>query len=434
MKNTIIIVVVIIAVILAGAIFGLKGCRKAAKAVDTDKVRLRTIKSTVIAFGRVEAKSDVNISAEVSEKIESLYVDEGDTVNVGDTLVVLNSDRYIAMLNRARAQVHQVEANLKRARENLRKMKELYESGAVSQDQLINAQTEVDVLEAQLESAQAALREARDNLAHTVITSPINGIITSIKAKKGEFVVVGTMNNPGSVIMTVSQHSSLLAKVDVDEADIVDLSIGQEAKIELDAFPDTFFHGRVTYISHEANISKVSMQEQRATFPVEISVENPSPKIRPGMSVTVTITTAVHESVLAVPLSAIVAYRDTLTGKEGEGVFKYENGIARKVRIKTGISDDRFAEVLEGLSAGDEIITGPFKVIRELRDGMPVRKIQLRKFKGKAIRVKFGGKAPRGGIETKKTEKEEVKPKEAKEDSVKPESAKKAESPKERSK
>ncbi|HHH81157.1 MAG TPA: hypothetical protein ENL24_04010 [candidate division Zixibacteria bacterium] len=115
-------------------------------------------------------------------------------------------------------------------------------------------------------------------------------------------------------------------------------------------------------------------------------------------------------------------------------MFKYENGIARKVRIKTGISDDRFAEVLEGLSAGDEIITGPFKVIRELRDGMPVRKIQLRKFKGKAIRVKFGGKAPRGGIETKKTEKEEVKPKEAKEDSVKPESAKKAESPKERSK
>ena len=354
------------------SVFTGSGCGGKKNSVEVEHPRRRTIKSTVIAFGRVEPKSDVNISAEVSEKIESLYVDEGDTVHTGDTLVVLNPGRYLAALKGAEAQVRQVKANLKKARENLAHTKALYESGAVSKDALLAAQTEVDVLEAQLQSAEASLKEAQNDLNHTVILSPMDGIVTKIQAKKGEFVVVGTMNNPGSVIMTIAQLTDLQAKVDVDEADVVDLQIGQPAKIELDAFPDTFFSGRVVQISHQAKVQNLGGEESRATFEVKIAIENPSPQIKPGMSVTATITTAVHDSVLAVPLSSIVAYHDTLTGKDREGVFVVEGGIARKKPVKTGISDDKFIEIVEGLTPSDLVVVGPFSVLRTLKDGEKV--------------------------------------------------------------
>ena len=384
MKNTIIIVVVIIAVILAGAIFGLKGCRKAAKAVDTDKVRLRTIKSTVIAFGRVEAKSDVNISAEVSEKIESLYVDEGDTVNVGDTLVVLNSDRYIAMLNRARAQVHQVEANLKRARENLRKMKELYESGAVSQDQLINAQTEVDVLEAQLESAQAALSEARDNLAHTVITSPINGIITSIKAKKGEFVVVGTMNNPGTVLLTIADLSQMEAELGVDETEIVKVKEGQKAIVKVDALPEEEFEGVVTEVGNSIIQSLQASSQEAKEFKVVVLLKKTDPRLKPGLTATADIIVAKKKNVIAVPIAALVVRKvgEGKKPKEVEGVFVYKDGKAEFRPVKKGIMGEMEIEIVEGLKEGEEVIVGPFKVLRNLQDGDPVEKKEGKKSKG----------------------------------------------------
>ena len=363
-----------------------------AKHVEVSHPQKRTIKSTVIAFGRVEPKSDVNISAEVSEKIESLYVEEGDTVHAGDTLVVLSSGRYLAALSGAQAQVRQVSANLKKAQENLKRISALYESGAVSKDQLISAQTEVEVLKAQLESAKASLREAQNDLNHTVILSPMDGVVTRIRAKKGEFVVVGTMNNPGSVIMTIAQLTDLQARIDVDEADVVDLAPGQPCKIELDALPDTSFHGRVVQISHQANVQNVGGEETRATFEVKVSIENPSPKIKPGMSVTVTITTAEHDSVLSVPLSSIVAYHDSLTGKDKEAVFVVKDGIARKIPIKTGISDDRYIEVVEGLTPEDEIIVGPFSALRQLKDGEKV--LVSRKEQGKWKR-RHPGRFPR---------------------------------------
>ena len=392
-----IIGIVVVVIIIVGVGIATSAMRRGAKSVEVGKVIPRTIESTVIAFGRIEPKSDVNISAEVSEKIESLYVDEGDTVKIGDTLVVLNRDRYLASLNQAEAQVRQVQANLKKAQENLRKTKELHKSGAVSDDALLSAQTEVDVLEAQLQSARASLRGARDNLAHTVIVAPIDGIVTLVKAEKGEFVVVGTMNNPGSSIMTIAQLTDLQAKVEVDEADIVDLELGQKSKIELDALPDTFFEGRVVQISHQANVQNVSGEETRATFYVYIALLNPSPKIRPGMSVTATITTAEHDSVLAVPLSAVVAYHDTLTNRDGEAVFVIDNGFAKKKPIKTGISDDRFVEVTEGLSMGESVITGPFKILRELKEGDKVKTISKnfgRNFKKGKLGKSFGKMEP----------------------------------------
>ncbi|RKZ34875.1 hypothetical protein DRQ33_01190 [bacterium] len=375
-----VIIILVVLVIFALAIFArFTGSKE--KLVEVGNVEPRTIKSTVIAFGRIEPKSDVNISAEVTEKIETLYVEEGDTVKLGDTLVKLNRERYLAAVNKAKAQVSQVEANLSKAKENFKRISELYKSGAVSKDAFISAKTEVDIFEAQLESARAALKEANNNLSQTIITAPMDGIVTSVQAEKGEFVVVGTMNNPGSVIMQIAQLTDMQAKVEVDEADIVDLELGQYAKIELDALPDTFFDGRVVQIAHKANVQSVGGEETRAVFYVDIAILDPSKELRPGMSVTATITTAIHDSVLAIPLSSIVAYRDTITDKESEAVFIIENGIAQKKPVKTGISDDRFIEITDGLTESDQIVIGPFKILRELKEGDKVKVIKKPEFK-----------------------------------------------------
>ncbi len=376
MKKFIIIgVIIIVLIVVIVGIFAAMRLKGDTKSVQVGRILKRTIESTVIAFGRVEPKSDVDISAEVSEKIEKLYVDEGDTVKTGDILVRLNRDRFLAAVNRAQAQVHQVEANLKKAQQNLNKVRELKSSGAVSDDALLTAQTEVDVLNAQLQSAQASLQEAQDNLKQTIIKSPLDGIVTSLKAEDGEFVIVGTMNNPGSIIMTIAQLTDMQTIIDVDEADVVDIVPGQYAKLELDAIPDTFFSGTVIQVAHQAKVQSVGGEETRATFEVKVAIKKPSPKIRPGMSVTTTITTAKHDSVPSAPLSAIVAYHDTIENKEGEGLFIVEDGVAKKILVHTGISDDRFIEITDGAKVGEKIITGPFKMLRELSDGDKVKSI-----------------------------------------------------------
>ena len=376
MKKFIIIGIIVVAIIaIVAGLAILRKMQGITRIVEAGKAEKRSIESTVVAFGRVEPKSDVNISSEVTEKIERLYIEEGDTVKSGDMLVLLNQDRYKAALSRAEASVTQVEANLRKARDNLQKVQELRKTGAVSDDGLLASQSEVAVLEAQLQSARAALDEAQNSLSQTIIKSPLDGIVTSLQAEKGEFVIVGTMNNPGSVIMTIAQLTDMQAEVDVDEADVVELEPGQYTKVELDAVPDTFFAGTVVQVAHQAKVQSVGGEETRASFEVHIAIIDPSPKIRPGMSVTATITTAQHDSVLSVPLSAVVAYQDSNDSKkaEGEGLFTIRDGIANKVRVRTGISDDKYIEVLEGLTAEEMVVSGPFKVLRELEDGDKVR-------------------------------------------------------------
>lgn len=402
----------IIGVVLAiAAILYFKVVRKSEVVVDIEAVGRRSVKSTIVCFGRITPRTDVEISAQVTGKIKRLLVDEGDTVKRSDTLVILDQSQYSAEVDRLRANLRstqanlkQVEANLAKARDNLEKMRSLYSSGAVSKDALVEAETQVAVLEAQysaakesIESAQAALRQSVENLNQTVILSPIDGVVTSLKAETGEFVVVGTMNNPGSVIMTISQLSELLAEVSVDEADVVNVRVGQKAKVELEAFPDTFFDGRVVQVSKRAASSATlsSDSEARATFEVKIAIDNPDPRTLPGMSVTATIETSSKDSVLAIPLMSVVSYPDPVTGKIGEGVFVYENGTVTKKPVKLGISGEQYSEVVEGLSDNDTIITGPLKVFRTLEDGT---KVKARRAEAKKHGTDFGrGGRPRDG-------------------------------------
>ncbi len=374
MKKIVLIIVAIVLIFASiGAIVVAK-MKKAVKNVETEQPAIRTIESTVIAFGKIEPKSDVNISAEVSEKIIKLYVEAGDTVRLGDTLVILNGDRYRALLNQAEAALAQNMANASKSRQYLDKAEQLFKTGAVSEDNVIEARTQVEIYDAMVKSADASVKEARQNLSHTIIRSPLDGIVTVVQAEQGEFVIVGTMNNPGSAILKIAQLSDMQAKVSVDEADVVDLILGQHAKLELDALSGKTFEGRVVQIAHEALIQNVGGDETRASFEVKIALIDTSAKIRPGMSITATITTATRDSALSIPLSAVVSYSDSSL-KEAEGVFLVEDGRAKKVKIETGISDDRFIEVKSGLTVDQKIITGPFKVLRELKDGDKVTMI-----------------------------------------------------------
>jgi HlyD family secretion protein len=231
----------------------------------------------------------------------------------------------------------------------------------------------------------------------------MNGIVTSLNAEVGEIVMIGTMNNPGTVIMAVSDMSEIEAEVEVDETDIAEVKVGQEAEIEIDAYPDTVFKGKVTEIGHSARISGLGTQDQVTNFLVKVVLLDEVPNIRPGMSASVDITTNSRLDALNVPIQAVVMReeeKDTLTTKEKkeggamasedsvskkankkdkkekkelEGVFVVKEGRAKFVKIKTGIADQQNIEIISGINEEDMVITGSYKILRTLKDGDKVK-------------------------------------------------------------
>jgi HlyD family secretion protein len=235
------------------------------------------------------------------------------------------------------------------------------------------------------------------------MTSPMDGIVTSLNAEVGEIVMIGTMNNPGTVIMIVSDMSEIETEVEVDETDIAQVELGQEAEISIDAYPDTTFKGRVTEIGHTARISGLGTQDQVTNFLVKVMLIDEVASIRPGMSASVDITTDSRSDVLNVPIQAVVMREeksDTLTSeeeekegavastdsgsvkgekrgkkekKEVEGVFLAVDGRAKFVQIATGIADQQNIEIVSGINDGDQVVTGSYKILRTLKDGDKVK-------------------------------------------------------------
>jgi len=398
-KVVIILIVVFIIVIAIAAVLIIKARMKRVTPVQVEAVERRDISQVVTAFGKLSPQVEVQISSKVIGQIEKLYVEEGDTVQKGDTLVELEKTRYVASvasaeanLRSARSQVDQVNANLAQARETLRKTTAMYEKQLTSEDALIKAQTQVDVLEAQLSSARdgverakAALEQARDDLNWTIMLAPVSGVVIVLAAEEGENVITGTMNNPGSAIMTIAQLEAMEAVVEIDEADVVTLSIGQEARIEVDAFPDTFMDGTVSKIANQATIQNIGGQETVANFEVKITVGEPLNGIRPGMSCTAEIAVDKADSVLSVPIQAVVAAKDNEerpTNRENENnnfrkmdeaVFVVEDDIAHQKIVTTGIADDRYIEIKSGVNEGNLIVIGHYSALRNLKDGDKVR-------------------------------------------------------------
>ncbi len=405
-RNKIIIIlaaVVVVAIVIVANV--LKSGEKTVS-VQAEKVEKGDLTSIVTANGMITPKTDVKISAYVPAKIVRLPVKEGDRVSQGQLLVQLDDTEYRAAASQANAELASTKASLEQAQLTYDRQKELFEKKLTSREQYDMAKTELDLAKARHQQAVANLDRARYSLSKTTMTSPMEGLVTALNAEVGEIVMIGTMNNPGTVIMTISDMSEIEAEVEVDEIDVAEVKLGQEAEISIDAFPDTTFRGRVNEIGHTARVSGLGTQDQVTNFLVKVTLLDDVSAIRPGMSASVDITTNSRTDVLNVPIQAVVMREektDTLTAtqekekeegavastdtmsekktkkkqekekKEAEGVFVVQEGRAKFVKVKTGIADQQNIEIVSGMNQDDMVITGSYKILRTLKDGDKVK-------------------------------------------------------------
>ncbi len=374
--------------------------------VQIGKVVKRDILETVLASGKIQPEKEVKISSEVSGEIIELPVKEGQRVKKGDLLAKINPDIYqsaykraVAGLSNARSNMNQQYARLQKAREDYLRSKQLFEKGIISKMDFSQAKTNYDVAKAmyesakfQVESALAGVKEAKDNLKRTTIYAPIDGIITRLAVEKGERVV-GTKQMAGTEMMRIADLSRMETETDVNENDIVKVKIGDTALIEVEAFPGRKFKGVVTEIANSAEM-KATATDEVVNFKVKIGIlpgsyrdlvdrsKHVSP-FRPGMTTSVEIITNQKKGILAVPLSAVTVRSGKKTKQKQEIVFVVENGTAKKRAVRTGIQDEEYIEIMEGLKEGERVVTGPYRMVTKiLKDGDKVEPAEKnRRFK-----------------------------------------------------
>lgn len=403
------LVVILLIVTLAG------GGKEDIILVQTEKVQKRTITQTVTATGKIDPEFKVLITPEVTGEIISLPVKEGDQVKKGQLLIKIKGDQYMAQKDRLEANLKSSEANLQmrdaelvRIELEFERVKELHTKGLASDSELETAETNYLTTKASYESAQAnvlqskaQLREVLETLYKTTIYSPMDGIVTQLNVELAERVL-GSGFTQGTNIMTIADLSNMEAVVDVDENDVVLVSVGDTANVKVDAFRDKVFHGVVTEIGNSAKSAGLGTQEQVVNFSVKIKMIDLDPNLRPGMSCNADIETETVEDVLSVPIQSVTVRTDIptdndttkvdgeeemsdemqMSNKPEEVVFVVENGKAKIVRVKAGISDDNFLEIQSGLDEEQEVVSGSYRAIsRELQDGSVVRVEEKRKGK-----------------------------------------------------
>ena len=377
--------------------------------VTTAKVAKAPLVATVSCNGRVRAKTKVDISSQVMGQIVTLAVVEGEHVKKGDLLLQIDKVQYDAGAQATQAGLDALFAQREsdkftreQAERDLDRTKKNFEAHIESEQNLQKAQLALDSAtaneradERRIEQARANLLANKDSLKKTTITSPIDGVVTAKPVEQGENAIVGTMNNPGTVLLTVSDMSVVEGEMEVDETDIPHVKIGQKAKLTFDAYPDKKFDGVVTEIGGSPiTKSALGTDSSAVNFIVKVQVENPPSNIRPGFSVSGKIETDRRAAALAIPIPALVvadpASLERPKGKKPtpvptpvaaaekkkdvEGVFVVKkDGTVDFRPIKTGINADLQTEVLEGLADGEEIVTGPFKALRSLKIGDRVK-------------------------------------------------------------
>ena len=401
--------VLLLALILI-ALFG--GSKEEIIAVQTEKVMKRDITQTVAATGKINPEFKVPITSEVTGEIVNLPVEEGDRVRKGQLLIKIKGDAYVAQQERAQANLQASEANLQMRKAELDKvtqdynrMKELHGKSLASDSELETAKSNYLSTKAQYESAEAnvlqnkaSLKEIIEQVKKTTIYSPIDGVVTKLNVELGERVL-GSGFSQGTDIMTVSDLTNIEATVEVDENDVVLISVGDTASIKVDAFGDRIFKGIVTQIGNSAITSGLGTQEEVVNFEVRIKLLEPDDALRPGMSCNADIETETLHDVISVPIQSVTARSDFNMGQnqEGEGededsdvkpatnnkkedkkiqeiVFIVENNKAKKIDVETGISDDNYLEIKSGLSGDEEVVSGTYRAIsRELQDNSTVR-------------------------------------------------------------
>lgn len=394
----ILIAVVGVLVLGAATYFSIARTRSNAEEVRVDVVERRDLTATVTASGNVRARRKVDISSDISARVTELLIDEGADVEEGQELLRLDPSRYEAAVNRSRATlmqsqaaVAQSRANFGRAEREADRKETLWatDSLLVSRQELENARTDLEVQRSLLASAdfgvsqaRAALDEARDQLSKTVIVAPMAGRVTRLNVEQGETVIVGTMNNPGSLVLTISDLSVMEVVLEVDETDVPEISLGDKAAVDLDAFPDLEFPGVVTEIGNSAirppSQAAGTGQTPTIDFEVVVTLEYPQVELRPDLSATAEVVTETRSNQLSIPIIALTLREDEEDEDADpiEGVFVITEGRAHFTPVEVGIAGQEYFEVVSGLSQGDSIVSGPYQVVRTLEEGTAVRPVE----------------------------------------------------------
>ena len=404
-------------VLVAIAIGGLTAAKRGNKAVEvrTEQVQRRDLVSSVTASGQVQPQLKVDLSSDITGKIVRLSVKEGQMVAKGQFLLQIDPQQAEAAVQRQDASLASAKAGMAQAEANLLQAQKSYERTAaikktnptlISDEQLEQLRTAVDVNKAlyeaskhQVEQANALLSDARSSLGKTTIYAPMSGRVTRLNVENGETAIMGTLNKDAATLLTIADMSVLETKVKVDETDVARIALGDSAVIQIDAFPDTTFIGRVTKISNSAvkGATTQASADQAVDYEVTIQLVDTPPETRPDFSATAKIITDTRKSVLSIPIIALtvrenesLVKEDTAVGlgkpkpkkevgkKDVEGVFVV--GADNKVTfrpVKVGIAGEKHFEVLSGLKKGDKIVAGTYQAIRELKDGAMVREAKV---------------------------------------------------------
>jgi HlyD family secretion protein len=383
---------------------------KAPKAVDvqTEVVARQDVVATISASGQIQPRVRVNLSSDVSGRIVSLDVVEGQLVTKGQVLLRIDSAQFQAAYERAEASLASVNAQAAQTQENNRQMMRNLQrteemarqsSSAVTTEALeqLRAQAKVSAIQADavrfsVQQAEAGLRDAKNNLAKTVIVAPMSGRVTRVSVREGETAIVGNLNKDAAALLTISDMSVLETRIRVDETEVTRISIGDSADVQIDAFPDTTFRGQVSAVSNSSTRAPGAQPSatQAVDFEVTIRLIDPPSQTRPDFSATAKVITAIRKNAVAIPIGALTIRDnpepateetpgDTVKGgkkpkRDQEGVFVIgPEGTALFRVVKIGITGETHFEVLDGLREGDVIVTGPFQAIRDLKEGALVR-------------------------------------------------------------
>lgn len=394
--------VAVLALFGSAAFISMTFSREDRIAVRTETVGNRDLVATITASGNVRATRKVDISSDISARVSELLIEEGEDVEEGQILLRLDPTRYQAALDRslanlsqAQSQVSQSRANFVRAERQAERMEAIWatDSLLVSRQDVENARTDLEIQSSMLDAStfgvsqsEAAVEEARDQLAKTVIIAPMTGRVTRLNVEEGETVIVGTMNNPGSLVLTVSDLSVMEVVLEVDETDVPEIALGDYATVELDAFPEMEFPGYVTQIGNSAirppSQSAGSGQTPTIDFEVIVTLVPPEVELRPDLSATAEVVTDTRNNQLSVPIiSVTLREEDEVQGRSSngngsgekadpiEGVFVIRDGRVTFTPVEIGIAGDEYFELVSGLALGDSIVSGPWQVIRTLEDG-----------------------------------------------------------------
>ena len=381
MNKKLLLIIGLVVLVVAVPLLKARFSGAAVVEVQVEKLEPRSIQSSVLASGKLVHEEEVKLTTEEIGRVTAIYVEEGAQVTKGQLVLQIDDQRLRSAVDQNQATVRMQEIAIQRTQlqvDNLRtqwdRMKGLHERQLIDEDSFVTSSNNLQIAEIdlrssreQLEQARAQLEQQQDRLSKTRVYSPIDGRVTTLDIKVGETAISSSTNIPGSSLMTIANPASIHTEVNVDEADIANVTIGQQARVYAIAYPDQPVDGVVDSIAVSA---KIAEGQQGQSFAIKIRLLDPEKiTLRPGMTCRAEIFTATKGNALAVPIQAILVEEDLAADETRREVFVVRGERAEKIPVEVGLSDDTYQEIVSGLSSGDQVITGPDRVLRALEDG-----------------------------------------------------------------